>query len=873
MRVIDGYVVVDAVADNYRVEELIKDLQALGLKNSVNFGSMVSGMLPIRSINKLAQCTSLRFARPALAVTQAGLTTSQGDAAMLSDDARTSFGVDGTGINVGTLSDTYNDFGGIPITTAADDVFNGDLPGGIVIIDDSGGPGIDEGRAMMQLIADVAPGANQAFHTAFNGQANFALGILELGGCPDGVGVGGCTPDPGGFIADIIVDDVIYFAEPMFQDGIIAQAVDTVYASGISYFSSAGNNSRDAYESLFDPSGVSVTISGDTYELHDFDPGVSTDFIQSITIPAGTETFIVFQWDEPFFSVSGGAGSTIDYDIFIIDAGFTTVLASGANINIGGDPVEFLSFSNSGPAVTFNIAIGLFDPFPAPGSFSSQMKYIRFDSSNSISVNEFDTKSGTCYGHANASGAEAVGAAAYFDTSEFGTDPPELESFSSAGPQVIYFDTDGNRLIQPEIRDKPEIVAPDGTNTTFFGSDIEPDGFPNFFGTSAAAPHAAGVAALMLEAGSVNTTPDNVYDALESTAIDMDDPSTVGFFDTGFDDGSGFGLIQADLAVDSVLPQPPSITTPTQIAIVENQTGVVDIESTDPNGDEEGNGLNYSIQSGVDNAFFSVDGTTGILSFITAPQVAVPQDFNADNIYRVRVKVTDADGLSVNKLFRIAVTSSGSAPVITTPGKLSSPEGQTTVVDIESMDTDGDMEGAGLTYSIVSGIDQSFFEIDQTTGELSFKTAPDFGNPEDFNTDNVYRVRIEVVDIDGLNVSKLFHIAVIIAGNAPTINNFNEIMIVENGVFVVDIQSTDLDGDAEGSGLTYTIISGVDQNLFSVGSSTGVLSFITAPDFENPLDLNADNVYRVRVRVTDSIGLSTAQLFLVTITDNLAEGA
>ena len=101
-------------------------------------------------------------------------------------------------------------------------------------------------------------------------------------------------------------------------------------------------------------------------------------------------------------------------------------------------------------------------------------------------INDFDTSSSTVYGHANAAGAEAVGAAAYFETPEFGFDPALLESFSSGGLTPILFDLTGSPIF--ELRQKPGIVCPDGTNTTFFGFDFEPDGFPNFFGTSAAAP-------------------------------------------------------------------------------------------------------------------------------------------------------------------------------------------------------------------------------------------------------------------------------------------------------------------------------------------------------------------------------------------------
>ncbi|MCU0565056.1 MAG: S8 family serine peptidase [Oculatellaceae cyanobacterium Prado106] len=180
------------------------------------------------------------------------------------------------------------------------------------------------------------------------------------------------------------------------------------------------------------------------------------------------------------------------------------------------------------------------------------MKYVAFQGLGSI--NEFDTRSSTVYGHANAAGAEAVGAADYRRTPAFGTNPPQIESFSSAGNTPILFNIDGSPTNQ--IRQKPEITAPDGTDTTFFGSDVDGNGKPNFFGTSAAAPHAAAVAVLLRDANS-SLTPAQIYQALENSAIDMDDPSTPGF-DVGFDTGTGFGLIQADAALASVLGGIPS---------------------------------------------------------------------------------------------------------------------------------------------------------------------------------------------------------------------------------------------------------------------------------------------------------------------------
>src|SRR5262245_19909179 len=207
------------------------ELQALGAQGVVAFGRVVSARLPITAIPALDGVASLRFAWPAYSTARAGLVTSQGDQAMRADIARTTFGIDGAGVTVGALSDSFNCLGG-----AAGDVANGDLSPVNVVQDDPGRlSGTDEGRAMLQIVHGVAPGASLAFATALGGQANFASNILNLKTAG----------------ARVIVDDVTYFAEPMFQDGIIAQAVDMVAAQGVAYFSAAGNSARQSYDHAF----------------------------------------------------------------------------------------------------------------------------------------------------------------------------------------------------------------------------------------------------------------------------------------------------------------------------------------------------------------------------------------------------------------------------------------------------------------------------------------------------------------------------------------------------------------------------------------------------------------------------------------------
>ena len=104
-------VLIDAAASG-GAGVLQTDLEALALQSASRFGSIVSGRLPISAIPQLAALDSLQFARPAYFTTHVGLTTSQGDAAMRADVARLAFGVDGTGVTVGVLSDSFDCLGG-----------------------------------------------------------------------------------------------------------------------------------------------------------------------------------------------------------------------------------------------------------------------------------------------------------------------------------------------------------------------------------------------------------------------------------------------------------------------------------------------------------------------------------------------------------------------------------------------------------------------------------------------------------------------------------------------------------------------------------------------------------------------------------------
>jgi subtilisin family serine protease len=581
LRVSDGYVSISAYGND--LAGLRSQLAAKGLKDAKLHATAVSGRAPVAALADMATSSGLKFMRPVAAMTRAGSVTTQGDRSLRANLARAESGVDGRGIRIGVLSDSYDCAEGAfapgaPFTRASQDIARNDLPRDIKLLKDlSDVPSSDcsdEGRAMMQLIHDVAPGASQAFYTAFESPEDFADGIRALAQAG----------------SKVIVDDVIYFEEPMFEDGIIAQAVDDVYQDGVAYFSSAGNDARASYESKFRLSNVDGVFG----KQHDFEAGRGVHPRQSVTAGAGSVTWLTLQWDQPSLSANGKRGAQSDVDVWfwtpdgqLVDfcpdtadlPDDTVCQFPGIASYVDADAIESAILVNTtGEDVEVQLGVELFEG-PSP----NYLKYVWFDLGAGVFFpNEYDTQSGTVYGHANAAGAEAVGASAWYQTEEWGSPlrpqckPACLNSFSSAGGVPILIGKNGRRLPFPEVRIKPGVTGPDGGNTSFFYFDLdfeipgttEPDGYPNFFGTSASAPHVAAVAALMLDQrardiaarkrfiGPRNLSPDLIYWALRLTADDMKLRNFGGDIGpqrvdnaNGFDFDTGFGFVDAQRAL------------------------------------------------------------------------------------------------------------------------------------------------------------------------------------------------------------------------------------------------------------------------------------------------------------------------------------
>ncbi|GHG23938.1 MULTISPECIES: S8 family peptidase [Amycolatopsis] len=488
----------------------------------------IAGRADVAEVKPAAQATTWsepgnRDARKAVAAQAAAATqVSEGDKAHGADTARATYGVSGSGVKVCVLSDG--------VDSLAKSQAAGELPA-VDVLSGQKGSG-DEGTAMLEIIHDLAPDATLGFATAFTSEASFAANIRALRS------TGNCQ---------IIVDDVSYFDESPFQDTQVAQAVNDVTAAGALYFSSAGNsgNATDGtsgyYEGDFRAS--SSKISGVTGTPHDFDPSSTIQNFDALSAGSLGRPVTLF-WSDPW------GRSANDYDLFILNSS-GSVVASSENAQSGSqNPYEIASVPTSGSG--YKVAVVKYsgaDRFIALNVIRG-----RFVASGSLKA--FSTN-GVTNGHSAAVNAFSVAAApaagAFTRPLETGdpanpagpypglyTASSKWERFSSDGKRRLFYNADGSAITPGNVsstggtvRTKPDITAADGVATSVTG-------FQPFFGTSAAAPHAAAIAALLLS-GKPTATPAQIRSALVSSAIDLGTP--------GFDTVTGTGVIMAGPAL------------------------------------------------------------------------------------------------------------------------------------------------------------------------------------------------------------------------------------------------------------------------------------------------------------------------------------
>ncbi|MCL7487095.1 MAG: S8 family serine peptidase [Desulfobulbaceae bacterium] len=498
---VDDTVLVDIKADVS--PQLLGEIAWLGgevISSHAEYGA-IRARLPLEAMESLAEGGDVHSIRQASRPFLRKADTSEGDIAHGADTARKKYSLTGKniktgqGIKVGVLSDSVDYLSYVQSL--------GDLPGVTVLQNAPGNSG--EGTAMLEIIHDLAPDARLYFATAWNGKASFASNIKALANA-------GC---------DVIVDDVGYLDESPFQDDIISRAVNTVTSQGVLYFSAAGNggNLNDGTSGVWegDYRPYSIVIDGQLAEVHDFGGG---DWTNRITRDAGCYTLF---WSDPL------GASNNDYDLYLLDPTGTTVVGESSAYQDGfQDPLEGFCLADGEDVTNYHLVVA---------RFNGQNRFLHLSANSGRLVHVTD---GQIWGHPAAVDAFAVAAVnAQNRTSPFaGTE--NVEPYTSDGPRRVFYYPDGTPInldfssTGGALRLKPDIAAADCVRTAT-------PGFSRFCGTSAAASHAAAIAALMLS-GKPDLTVAQARQAFINSSFDIEAP--------GWDRDSGHGLVMAERVMD-----------------------------------------------------------------------------------------------------------------------------------------------------------------------------------------------------------------------------------------------------------------------------------------------------------------------------------
>ena len=473
----------------------------------------------VNDLETLASHEEVRTIRTVMPpILRTGSVTTEGDAIHRTYDVRTTYAQSGSGVKVGIISDGVDNW-----ATARN---SGDLPVDLTVLSNTIGG--DEGTAMLEIVHDIVPDTDLYFHDcgANTVAFNAAIDALVDAGC------------------DVVCDDIGWIVEPFFEDGTIASHLTSVLASNdIVYVSSAGNAGNKHYQGDY---------YNDSYQFHDFSRGTEPVYkYLYANIPPNGGVTVVLQWNDEF----GSSGN--NYDLLLYNMNDWNVLASSVYMQDGDDdPIEAFSYTNTA-GYTIEAEIDVLNYF-GHAEMKTLEVFVYPNNGASVYLNNIDPAD-SIFGHPAVPGAIAVGA---IDASDPGND--DIEPFSSLGPVTITYPS-------PVSRPKPDLSGIDGVAVTGAG------GFPTpFFGTSAAAPHIAAIAAQVWGAYP-SETGDEIRTVLCDTAIDLGS--------AGYDNIYGYGMTDA-LAAFGTDATPPVLTiiSPTNGASIANDTITVTGTASDASG-------------------------------------------------------------------------------------------------------------------------------------------------------------------------------------------------------------------------------------------------------------------------------------------------
>jgi len=285
---------------------------------------------------------------------------------------------------------------------------------------------------------------------------------------------------------------------------------------------------------------------------------------------------------------------------------------------------------------------------------------------------------------------------------------------------------------------------------------------------------------------------------------------------------------------------PPIFTSAISVNVTnKTKSGVYKAEVTDVNGDS----ITFGISGGADQDDFTINSSSGLLDFIISPNFQFPSDKDQNNVYEVEISASDGIHTIKQNVSLIIINPTQSAPVFVSPTQISVIEKTENTGYIAEVE---DANGDPILFSISGGADQNLFIIDPTSGSLRFKTKPDYIRNLTY--------KIDIAANDGFNtVIQSVTVIVLEDKQYPPffITNGRSVSVIdfaENSTEAVYIaRAYDVNGDT----VTFSLKEESDHDKFNIDPVSGVLRFIDAPDYENPIDTKLSNYYMIGIIASD----------------------
>ena len=343
--------------------------------------------------------------------------------------------------------------------------------------------------------------------------------------------------------------------------------------------------------------------------------------------------------------------------------------------------------------------------------------------------------------------------------------------------------------------------------------------------------------------------------------------TTIQFLVTGVGGGDSLSVDNVQVSYDTgAANSAPTISsngggTTASVTVGENSTVVTTVTATDV---DAGHTLGYSIAGGADAGRFTINNSTGQLSFASAPSYEAPADSGGNNVYDVTVQVSDGQGGTDTQALAVTVANVNEAPtdLALSANTVAEHAANGTVVGTVS-GSDVDM-GDTKTYSLTDNAGGRF-AINSSAGQITVANR----SLINYERATSHNLTVRVTDSGGLTYDETFTINVTDVNEAaPRITSNGGgatalINIAENATAVTRVTASDADTRQT---LAYSIVGGADAAKFTINSSTGALSFVSAPNYEAPTDSGGNNVYDVTVQVSDGSGGVDSQAISVTVT-------